>query len=112
LKTNHKDHKVGAILEKQRYLSNAPGPFYVANGECISCKAPEHAAPTLMGYEKAPDGKTGHCFFKKQPVGDEETRQAICAVQVACCAALRYAGNHPAILQELGSEQCDRLPKE
>ena len=99
-------------MEKDRYPRNVPGPFYVANGECISCMAPELAAPTLMGYEKSPDGKTGHCFFKKQPQEPDETWQAIYAVRVACCAALRYAGADPAILRELGPEHCDRLSKE
>ena len=64
-----------------------------------------------MGYEKAPDGKTGHCYFKKQPEGKNETRQAIDAVRSACCNALRYAGADPALLEELGSEVCDRRSK-
>ena len=95
-------------MEKQRYPANVPGPFYVANGECISCMAPEAAAPTLMGYEESPDGKTGHCFFKKQPVGPEETDLAVHAVRIACCAALRYGGADPDVLGQLGSESCDQ----
>ena len=89
------------MMEKPRYPRNVPGPFYVANGECISCRAPEVAAPALMGYEKSKDGKTGHCYFKKQPAGGDETRQAIVAVKSACCAALRYGGTDPAILKQL-----------
>lgn len=99
-------------MEKERYPRNAPGPFYVANGECLSCMAPEDCAPTLMGYEKAPDGKTGHCFFKKQPMEHHETRQAVEAVRVACCNALRYAGADPVILEELGPEYCDQPEQE
>jgi hypothetical protein len=98
-------------VTKERYPLNAPGPFYVGNGECISCRAPEHVAPTLMGYERSKDGSTGHCYFKKQPASSEETGKAILAVKHACCAALRYSGNDPDILKQLEPYECDPPPE-
>jgi len=88
---------------KKRYPKNAPGPFYVADGECIICRAPEHQAPDLMAY----DEEDKHCYFKRQPSNPEELDRAIKAVLVACCGAVLYEGNDPAIkrrLAELGQE--------
>lgn len=50
-----------AEKDKERFPKNVSGTFYVANGECITCMAPEHAAPELMGF----DGEARHCYFKK-----------------------------------------------
>lgn len=96
----------------KRFAGNVPGPFYVADGECMSCRAPEHCAPKLMGYRMSRDGKTGHGFFKRQPERPEETRQAIDAARAACCNALRYSGTSPAILQELDPSICAPLHQE
>src|SRR5215831_20768418 len=49
---------------EERFPKNAAGPFFVVNGGCITCMAPEHEAPDLMGF----DQEQHHCYFKKQPV--------------------------------------------
>ncbi|MDQ1592954.1 MAG: hypothetical protein QOG71_3581 [Pyrinomonadaceae bacterium] len=75
---------------------------------CITCLAPEQEAPELMGLDEA----TG-CYFRRQPQTPEELEHAIEAVRVSCVAALRYAGNDPAILERLRAKgekfQCDAL---
>ena len=101
------------IPMKQRriYPLNALGDFYVEEGMCIACKAPEHEAPDLMSHDPAAHAGY-HCFFKRQPATKEELERAIRAVAVGCCGAVRYAGNDGAILRclaDLGSaEACDR----
>jgi hypothetical protein len=87
------------------YPLNAPGDFYVLNGCCIACEAPEHEAPDLMAHTA-----DGHCFFKRQPATADETERACWAVVVGCCGAVRYGGRHPAILKRLeqfGRDACD-----
>ncbi len=86
--------------------SNSDGPFYVANGECISCGALELEASLLMSHDE-----TGHCFFARQPAGTEETNAAILPTWASCCGAIRYAGQERETLvrlAELGlGERCD-----
>jgi hypothetical protein len=89
---------------RKRHELNAPGDFYVENEMCIVCRAPERAAPELMGFV---DGERSHCYFKRQPATPEETRLAIKAVDVACCGALRYGGSDRAIIAALGADACD-----
>jgi hypothetical protein len=74
---------------------NAPGDFYVENGECISCGAPESVAPDLIAWETIPGDPHVHCYFKKQPADSFELKQAIDAIAVSCCGALRYTGSDP-----------------
>ena len=71
-----------------RYPLNAPGPFYVENEQCIVCGLPEQEAPDLMTNEE------GHCYFQKQPESQAELEQAIRAVKVCCCGAVRYGGDN------------------
>ena len=92
---------------------NASGPFYVENGYCISCDAPHHEAPDLMGTD---DGHGGyHCHFRTQPTNPEEIERAVMACRVSCTQAVRYAGDDPRVLarfRELGAESsCDVLPR-
>ena len=95
---------------RPRFRLNAPGDFYVADGECITCLAPEHAAPTLMGLHEEGQGRS-HCFFARQPQTPAEIDDAIGAVRSACCASLRYAGRDAAVLARLKAlglqGQCD-----
>jgi hypothetical protein len=88
---------------KERYHRNVPGDFYVENGMCITCCAPEYAAPELMGFFSDPDGsdKRPHCYFKRQPRTEAETKQAIDAIRASCCAALRYGGSDRTIIDAL-----------
>lgn len=89
-----------------RHPRNSQGPFYVANGECISCGAPESEAQDLMSHD---DG--GHCYFVRQPESPEEVEQAIHATWASCCGAVRYGGKDAEIIRKLailGSyDSCD-----
>jgi hypothetical protein len=96
--------------EQQRYPLNAAGDFYVADGMCIACTAPEHEAPDLMAHD--PAALAGyHCYFKRQPQTPEELQRAIMAVAVGCCGAVRYGGSNPEILRHLAqvapADVCD-----
>ena len=86
-----------------RHPLNAPGSFYVVHGECTSCMMPESEAPELMGFDEAQH----HCYFRRQPSMPEEVENAISAVAVACCSALRYAGDDSRIIQQLKALNCE-----
>ncbi len=96
---------------RSRHHHNVDGPFYVVNGECMSCGAPEMHAANLMSHDSR-----GHCFFTRQPASSEETNEAIESTWASCCGALRYGGTDDGILirlAELGlAEQCDFRMKE
>jgi hypothetical protein len=87
-------------MEQRRYPLNPVGDFYVADGMCIACTAPEHEAPELMAHDPAADGGY-HCYFKQQPKTPEELERAIRAVEVGCCGAVRYGGRDPQIIRRL-----------
>lgn len=87
-----------------RHPQNADGPFYVVNGDCMACGAPELEAPALMSHDES-----GHCYFHSQPSDHDETNSAIKALWASCCQAIRYSGNNPEILKkldELGESRC------
>ena len=86
---------------------NAPGPFFVENGECISCGMPEHVAPDLIGraYDYDDESKGWHCYFKKQPETPDELKRAIRAVNESCCGAVWYSGTDEKIVW-----QCNTYP--
>jgi hypothetical protein len=91
------------------YPLNAPGDFVVCDGQCLTCMAPEHEAPDLMGFFKDPDGSNAlsHCYFARQPSTPDEIHRALRAVIVACCGAVEYRGSDPRIrarLHELREE--------
>jgi hypothetical protein len=91
-------------LTRLSHPQNALGPFYVRNGECMACGAPELEAPTMMSH----DGR-GHCFFARQPMTREETNAAILSTWASCCGAVRYGGEDHEILvrlAEIGSAKC------
>ncbi len=81
----------------QPYPLNAPGPFYVADGQCIACGAPEAEAPDLIQF----DDSANHCYFARQPATAAEIDRALRAVLVACCDAVHYGGNDPTVLGRL-----------
>ena len=91
-----------------RYHENSQGDFYVENGVCTSCGAPQAEAPDLIDHSKL---EYGHCYFKKQPETDEEIERAINAIAVSCISGLRYGGTNEKILKRLNEigegEQCD-----
>ena len=92
----------------ERTPLNAEGDFYIEKDTCLTCLAPEHEAPELMGLDEA----TG-CYFRRQPQTPEELEHAIEAVCVSCVAAVRYGGSDPEILERLRAKgeqaQCDVL---
>lgn len=91
-----------------RHRLDMAGPFYVIDGQCMACGAPEQQAPALMSNEE------GHCYFLRQPITAEETNRAIRALFVSCCGAVRYGGQDPEVLRrlaELGeADRCDHPP--
>lgn len=88
-----------------RHPDNAPGPFYVVNEYCISCDAPESEAPDLMTHAESPNYQ---CYFARQPETANELEQAMNAVLVSCCGAVRYAGDDPQILERLQKWNCHK----
>jgi len=99
----------GLQMEPQRFELNAPGDFYVEDGMCIACEAPEHEAPDLMGHY-SDDSVCYHCYFKRQPETPEELDRAIRAVEVGCCGAVRYGDRDPGIIRRLNkwaADACD-----
>jgi hypothetical protein len=92
------------MTPRKAFHLNAPGDFYVEDQFCIVCKAPENEAPDLMSHD---EGGYEHCYFKRQPQTAQETTQAINAIMVCCCGAVRYRGTNPAILARLSPDDCD-----
>jgi hypothetical protein len=94
---------------KYRYPLNN-GDFYIRNGECITCGAPQAEAPDIIEH-----GMDGHCYFKKQPQTETELDQAINAMMVSCISALRYGGTEEKILKRLYedgmADLCDNIPE-
>lgn len=105
-------------LERKPYPLNAAGPFYSVEDGCITCLAPQCAAPNLIGLYDDPSGTNArsHCFFKKQPQTQEEVDEAISAMAVSCVENLRYGGTDPVILNRLCQigfrHLCDALEDE
>ena len=100
------------MAQEQRYPLNAVGDFYVANGMCIACTAPEHEAADLITHDPAAFAGY-HCYFKRKPATPEELERAIRAVRASCCGAVRYAGTDQAVIRRLArlgcAEACDSL---
>lgn len=101
-------------MEHTPHPKNAPGPFYVEDGFCLSCEAPESEAPDLMAHDWDDEDTSCHsCYFRKQPQTPDEVRRAVMAVYVSCCGAVRYAGDDPAVLRRLRNlrkaDACDQL---
>lgn len=77
----------------------------------MACGAPEAVAPTLMNSLDDPDST--HCYFRRQPETADETAQAIDAVLVSCCGAVRYGGSNERVIGALrrggSARACDEL---
>jgi hypothetical protein len=83
-----------------RFPLNAPGDFFVEDGMCIACEAPEHEAPDLMAHSEGADS-VYHCYFRRQPETPEELEHAIRAVCVSCCDAVQYGGSDPKVFARM-----------
>jgi hypothetical protein len=68
---------------------------------CVTCTAPHHEAPELMGMDEA----TG-CYFRRQPQTAGEIEHAVEAIRVSCVEALRYSGDDPEVLERLRAKGC------
>ena len=91
------------MREHNPYPKNAPGPFYVGDGECITCGAPEAAAPDLIEFDETP-----HCYFRRQPETVLELEDAIEAIRVSCCGGVHYGGSDPVILTRIAETEVAR----
>lgn len=89
------------MKQRERAPLNAEGDFYVEKDVCLTCMAPHHEAPELMGL----DEETG-CYFRRQPQTAEEIEHAVEAVRFSCVEALRYAGHDPEVLARLRARGC------
>jgi len=95
---------VASHRKRERTPPNADGDFYVEEGTCLACMAPEHEAPELMGFEE-PHG----CFFRRQPETPLEIDHALNAIHFSCVQALRYAGNDETIIHRLRARGYEHL---
>ena len=93
------------LHQRERYPSNAEGDFYVENGICLCCMAPEYESPELWAF----DNEAMHCYFKRQPETPVELQHAIAAVAASDIQGLRYGGTNKRILRRvvrLGAKDC------
>src|SRR4051794_10759855 len=99
-------------MKRKPHPLNAPGDYYVVDGDCMACCAPEAEAPELMSHAETPHY---HCYFKKQPTSPTQLDQAIRACQVSCVAAVRYGGKNPRVIERLHDIEteasCDEPPQ-
>ena len=90
------------------YPKNVEGDFYVEDGCCTACMAPESYAPNLMGFDES----NSHCFVAKQPTNQSELYQAIKITWAAELQCIRYGGQNPQILRRLAeagvADSCDQ----
>jgi hypothetical protein len=75
---------------------NAPGPFYVEHGCCITCGVPETEAPQLFGSHDA------HCFVRRQPETPNEADQMMDTMLWSEVDCIRYRGTDRDVIQRLG----------
>ena len=98
-----------------RHPLNAPGPFYVEDGDCIECRGPQGKAPALIGFFEEPPSLRGcnHCYIRQQPRTSQEVDAMVQAILSSLCSGLRYCGDDPAVLQRLKqaglASRCDEL---
>ncbi len=96
-----------------RYPKNAPGPFYVVDGECMCSGLAPAEAPELISWDStSPDiygNEYHHCYFGRQPETPDEIERAIRAIAVSEADAIRYGGDDFAILQRLSDLGLGRL---
>ncbi len=77
------------------YSKNCIGDFLVEHGECVLCCLPELEAPSLMESDE------DSCYFKKQPENNQELNDAINAVSVSCCSAVKYCGTDRKVIRKI-----------
>ena len=94
----------------KRFLAHAQnfqGDFYVVDGECMGCGAPEQQATSMMSHDSE-----GHCFFFAQPKSPDQLDAVLRALWASCCGAVRYGGSDPVVLTRLAqmgkASACDQ----
>ena len=103
----------------RRLRCNVEGDFYATGdnplrcgpddrwkGDCLTCGAPESAAPDLLAELNQSNTTT---YFVRQPETPEEIDRACDAVKSCCVDALRYGGRDPKIIGKLANNPayCD-----
>ena len=102
----------------ERHPLNAPGPFYVEEGQCIGCRGPCEHASELIGFMEEPPGMRGasHCYVRRQPATPQEVERLAQAMNTSLCSGLRYCGDDPVVLESLRqlgqAGRCDELSHE
>jgi len=90
--------------------SNAPGPFYVEEGCCISCGVPHDVAPEIFAWAEG----ERHCFVARQPRDGDEIDRTLRALWSAETDCIRYRGSDPALVKRIaelgGGAQLDTDP--
>src|SRR6202035_4919756 len=84
---------------------NAPGPFYVSDGCCISCDLPLREAPGLFAY----DGKN-HCYVSRQPAGKNDPDTMVYVAWAAETQCIRYRGQDSGILRRFAEHLGETVP--
>jgi len=96
------------MAARRRFHLNVIGPFYVEDGCCTLCGVPDTEAPDLFAEAE------GHCYVHRQPNTSEELEQMLSAIGCAELGCIRYAGDDPAILEQLvllgEAAVCDSMP--
>jgi len=103
-------HACARLTMAAAHPRNAPGPFYVVDGCCLSCAVWTSVAPDLFAFDD------NHCYVKQQPRSQVELDRMLVALWAAEVSCIRYRGHAPAIFERLGAmgqpELCDSPPPE
>ena len=87
--------------------SNAPGPFYVEDGCCITCGVPHEIAPDLFAWTE----DESHCFVRRQPTAASDVDRMIEAMWSSEADCIRYRGTDAALLTRIAqfgaADRCD-----
>ena len=90
---------------------NAPGPFYVRDGCCITCAVPWTEAPDLFGGLRADGAAPDGCFVVRQPETSDELARMLRVLDLQDVMCIRYRGAALEIREHLRvsglSELCD-----
>ena len=96
------------MATRRRFHLNVVGPFYVEDGCCTLCGVPDTEAPDLFAEAE------GHCYVHRQPNTSGELERMLSAISCAELGCIRYAGDDPAILEQLAllgeAAICDSMP--
>ena len=92
---------------KRKYKAveeNVKGDFYVEDGCCTMCGAPNVEAPELFGgFDENSKMTNEHCFVKKQPESIQELEKMMNAMAVQELICIRYCGKDRKIKEKIRS---------